>query len=127
MFDQPCDEYNDFITMLRKPGFRRIDLAFLVDGQSYRSWKAFCNGQLRSALALATDLEHVSLCTNVPYEVSNKIWAENNIRYFVPLRAIFQVEAGRNLDILGFQDLPYSKTTLSLCSLPCHRRCGRWN
>ncbi|KAL6399948.1 hypothetical protein AUP68_17358 [Ilyonectria robusta] len=87
--------------MLRKPGFRRIDLAFLVDGQSYRSWKAFCNGQLRPALALATDLEHVSLCTNVPYEVSNKIWAENNIRYFVPLRAIFQVESWPKLGHFG--------------------------
>lgn len=101
VFDQPCDEYNDFATMLRKPGFRRINLAFLVDVQSYRSLKALCNGRLRSALALATDLEHVSLCTNLPYEVSNDVWAENNIRYFVPLRAIFQVENWPKLGHFG--------------------------
>ncbi|KAH6967923.1 hypothetical protein BKA56DRAFT_597395 [Ilyonectria sp. MPI-CAGE-AT-0026] len=101
MFDKPCDEYNDFVTMLRKPGFRRIDLAFLVDRRDFHSWDAFANGRLRSALALATDLDHVSLSTNVPYEVGNRIWAENNITHFVPLRAIFSVKNWPKLGHFG--------------------------
>ncbi|KAH7007172.1 hypothetical protein EDB80DRAFT_718334 [Ilyonectria destructans] len=101
MFDQPCDDYNDFITMLLKPGFRRIDLALLVDGQDHEGWPAFRNGQLRSALVLATDLEHVSLRTNIPYEVDCEEWAKNDNEHFIPLHAIFPVDNWPKLGHFG--------------------------
>ncbi|KAI3201018.1 hypothetical protein DTO027I6_6121 [Penicillium roqueforti] len=32
IFDEPCEEYNHFATVLKKPGFRRLDIALLLGG-----------------------------------------------------------------------------------------------
>ena len=32
IFDQPCEEYDNLVALLRRPGFSRIDLALLADG-----------------------------------------------------------------------------------------------
>ncbi|KAH7176768.1 hypothetical protein EDB81DRAFT_940639 [Dactylonectria macrodidyma] len=102
MFDEKCDEYNDLVTMLLKPGFRRIDLALMVEGQDHTGWPAFRNGNLKTALGLASDLERVSLRTDVPYEVSCEDWqADGGNEHFIPLRTIFPIEKWMKLRHFG--------------------------
>ncbi|KAF7553416.1 hypothetical protein G7Z17_g3669 [Cylindrodendrum hubeiense] len=120
MFDQSCDDYNDFVTMLLKPGFRRIDLALLVGGQHHEGWPAFRNGQLRLALGVAADLEHVSLRTNVPYEVDCEDWAKNDDEHFIPLRTIFSIDKWPKLQHFGLSGFVVRQADLIslLASLP---------
>ncbi|KAH7127777.1 hypothetical protein B0J13DRAFT_453611 [Dactylonectria estremocensis] len=102
LFDQKCDEYNDLVTVLLKPSFRRIDLALMVEGQDQVGWPAFRNGNLKTALGLATDLEHASLRTDVPYEMDCEDWQEDaDDEHFIPLRTVFPVEKWLKLRHFG--------------------------
>ncbi|KPM43235.1 hypothetical protein AK830_g3358 [Neonectria ditissima] len=101
IFDAPCKEYADLFTLLRKPGFRRVDLALLVGGQHRQGWLAFRNGQLQRALGSAADLEHVSLVTNAHYEHVCYDWEDNTDEHFVPLRSIFPADKWPKLRHFG--------------------------
>ncbi|PTB41297.1 uncharacterized protein TrAFT101_010085 [Trichoderma asperellum] len=61
LFDRRCEEYDDFVSVLRLPNFKKLKLSLFVDGQDFVDWSAVCNGLLRKALAEATQLEHVSI------------------------------------------------------------------
>lgn len=37
-FDQPNEEHDNRVVLLRKPGFRRTDLALLCDEQGFEGW-----------------------------------------------------------------------------------------
>ncbi|KAJ5181144.1 hypothetical protein N7491_000698 [Penicillium cf. griseofulvum] len=54
IFDQPCEEYDNFATVLKNPGFRHLAITFLVGGESDDQldacWRSFLNGRLRRAL-----------------------------------------------------------------------------
>ncbi|KAM0461758.1 hypothetical protein ACHAO4_000943 [Trichoderma viride] len=63
IFDGRCEEYEDFVSVLRLPGFKKLKLSLFVDGQEGYEWSALRNGLLRKALAEATQLEHVSIAT----------------------------------------------------------------
>ncbi|KAK7408876.1 hypothetical protein QQX98_008937 [Neonectria punicea] len=101
IFDAPCDEYIDFVTMLLKPGFRRIDLALLVGNQYQAGWPAFRNGQLQRALGMETDLEHVSLVTNAHHEHGCYQWDDEIDDHFIPLRSIFPIDKWPKLRHFG--------------------------
>ncbi|KAL7921523.1 hypothetical protein ACQKWADRAFT_327582 [Trichoderma austrokoningii] len=63
MFDERCEEYEDFASVLRLPGSKKLKMSLFVDGQDFYEWPALRNGLLRKALAEATRLEHVSIAT----------------------------------------------------------------
>lgn len=65
IFDHRCEEYEDFISILRLPGFKKLQLSLFVDGQEAMGWSALRTGLLRKALAEATQMEHVSIATNL--------------------------------------------------------------
>ncbi|TQV92859.1 Cyclin-like F-box [Cordyceps javanica] len=69
IFDQPCQEYVDFASLLSRPGFRRLDLALYTGAQEEDEWPAFRTGLFRDALSAATDLEHFSLSSNMDIDV----------------------------------------------------------
>ncbi|KAJ5782884.1 hypothetical protein N7457_004658 [Penicillium paradoxum] len=51
IFDTPCEEYDNFATVLKYPGVRRLGLAVNVYGQERSwKWKASRNGKLHWAL-----------------------------------------------------------------------------
>ncbi|CAM1509443.1 Fc.00g031820.m01.CDS01 [Cosmosporella sp. VM-42] len=92
IFDQPCDEYNDLVRLLLRPGFRRFDLALLVPEQGHAGWPAFRNGRLQRALGGATGLEH---------DAHSDDWEENDNGHFIPLRTIFPVDKWPKLRHFG--------------------------
>ncbi|KUI66086.1 hypothetical protein VM1G_11418 [Cytospora mali] len=82
IFEKPCAEYNNLATLLRQPGFERIDLALAVGGQEHTGWASLRGGWSRRALAGATDLKHLD-------------------RHFVPLRMVFPVDRWSHLSHFG--------------------------
>ncbi|KAK8013241.1 hypothetical protein PG991_009512 [Apiospora marii] len=67
LFDDPaCEEYRDLAALVRRPGFRRLDLGLLV---AWEQWGAerppFRGGDLRRLLEGAGRLEHVQIATDL--------------------------------------------------------------
>ncbi|KAM0473421.1 hypothetical protein ACHAPX_008168 [Trichoderma viride] len=67
IFDNRCEEYEDFVSVLRLPSFKKLQLSLYVEGQETMMWWALRNGLLRKALADATQLEHVCIATNLNF------------------------------------------------------------
>lgn len=101
IFTEPCAEYDDLVALLRRPGFRRLDLALLTGEQYEHRWSALKNGRLQRALAQATDMQHITLSTS---EAPGEEYSE---RYdprhgnFVPLSTVFPVDRWRGLRHFG--------------------------
>ncbi|KAH6621141.1 hypothetical protein B0J18DRAFT_466753 [Chaetomium sp. MPI-SDFR-AT-0129] len=92
IFAETCAEYNDFLALLRRPGFRRLDLALATPRQRYEEdWSAFRSGHLWRALAMARDMEHISLRTDDTNE--NYFGPDGNTDpHFIPLKTVFPIE-----------------------------------
>ena len=106
IFEQPNPEYYHLVSLLRRPGFRRLDLSLSVGGQENQGWSAFRSTFLRRALSeIRPDLEHISLTTDLPQEFST--WsaihpAGGRITHHIPLqRTIFPVDRWPNLRHFG--------------------------
>lgn len=65
IFDEPCEEYDHFTTVLKNPGFRRLDITLLVCEESQQGleacWRSLLNGRLRRALGEARGMEEFRL------------------------------------------------------------------
>ncbi|KAJ6188430.1 hypothetical protein N7519_003338 [Penicillium mononematosum] len=86
ILDDPCEEHDHLVTLLKKPGFRHLDLAFTLAG----TWQSFPRDRLYKALSEAGDLEEISLATT-------GIDAENEHKNLhsitpIPLKSIFPIE-----------------------------------
>ncbi|KAJ6024209.1 hypothetical protein N7540_005006 [Penicillium herquei] len=65
IFDDPCEEYDNLSTILKRPGFRQLNLALAIRGIEERTqnWRSLSNGRLHQALGEASSLEKTSLYT----------------------------------------------------------------
>lgn len=106
VFDQPNEEFNNLVTLLRQPGFSHLDLALMADGQ-YRDeqeWSSIRNGYLKRALGEASDLRHISLRFTISYNQLTDWSNRESIQYaehFIPLRTIFPIDKWKNLQHFG--------------------------
>lgn len=104
-FDQQCSEYDHLVALLRRPGFRRFDLALTVGLQDQDEWHSFRNRRLRLALAEASeDLEHIHLRTDVGENQEGDATEPNSggaAGHFIPLRDIFPIERWPKLRHFG--------------------------
>ncbi|KAJ5552443.1 hypothetical protein N7494_001821 [Penicillium frequentans] len=93
IFDDPCEEYENFTTILKQPGFRHLDLALAIHRieEPEQNWRSLRNGKLHQALGQACDLEEISLYTG-----GIVAWGETReaAKYAppVPLESIFPLE-----------------------------------
>ncbi|KAL2840332.1 hypothetical protein BJX68DRAFT_279014 [Aspergillus pseudodeflectus] len=106
VFEEPNTEYNDFATLLRRPGFRRLDLALLVGGQERTGWRCYRSRLLSRALANSHGLEHLTLTTTVDVNLAydDEIVPSRNSgsrAQFVPLCTILPVENFHSLAHFG--------------------------
>jgi hypothetical protein len=98
VFDQLCEEYDNLFGLLRRPGFSRIDLPLLADGQYYDDdWSSFRSGYLKRALGAAPDLLHVSLRLKADYD---QIYPDSD-KHCIPLQTIFPVDRWQKLQHFG--------------------------
>ncbi|TGJ86687.1 hypothetical protein E0Z10_g2121 [Xylaria hypoxylon] len=94
IFDLPCDDYDNFSTIIQQPGFTRLQLELLVGGQEYEGWPSFRNGLLRQALCKAMDLEHMTFWTDIVSDpdASSQLGAGGSMAHHIPLRSIFPTD-----------------------------------
>ncbi|ETS85608.1 hypothetical protein PFICI_03633 [Pestalotiopsis fici W106-1] len=102
VFDGQNDEYDNLVKILRQPGFSRLDLALLSDGQQYQGWSSFRNGNLRSALSEATDLQHINFESQTN---QLQFWEPEKFdRHFLPLDTLLPVERWHKLRHFGLSN-----------------------
>jgi hypothetical protein len=65
MLEQPCEEYDHFMAILKRPKFSHLDLPLHVGGTGTYLWARESSGNLRRALSEARDLQHVSFSTTL--------------------------------------------------------------
>jgi hypothetical protein len=106
LFEQPASEdYENLVALLRRPGFSRLDLALLTEGQQDKGWSAFRNTNLRRAIGNATDLQHISLRSEVDYGLFLNTMATNtHAEHFVPSRTIFPIDKWHKLRHFGLSN-----------------------
>jgi hypothetical protein len=96
IFDEPCEEYDNFAKVLQNPGFRRLDISLLVGGEDESDlelcWRSFCNGRLRYALSGATEIEEFRLYTTFDEDIH-----AGELYPVIPLNGIVPVEKWSNL------------------------------
>ncbi|KAK7215072.1 hypothetical protein V2G26_003075 [Clonostachys chloroleuca] len=74
-FNQATPEYHDFVAMLNRPTFRRLDLVLTTKSQNRIHWPAFRSGHLRHALGQAVNIQHFSLTADMhTVELSEDNW-----------------------------------------------------
>ena len=125
IFDAPCIEYNNLVTLLQSPGFRRLDLDLLVGGQRRESWPSFRTGLIHRALAQATALEHVSLRADmVPHVVGVQIDPAQLDEHHIPLKSILPTDKWAHLQHFGILGLLVKKDDVIaiLAALPATLR-----
>lgn len=104
IFQTPCREYDDLVTLISKKGFRRLDMTLLVPPQGHQASPLLSQGRMRQALAQATDLEHVSVYTNIQSPATSSEF-RGALDHFAPLGRLFPVEAWprlRHFGLAGF-------------------------
>lgn len=107
IFDKPCEEYNNLITLFRRPGFTRIDLCLAGYGQynEDQEWSSFRSGYLKRALSqTSSDLTHFSLRTQIDYERIQELdvhWTMQFTRYWIPLQTFLPIEKWPKLRHFG--------------------------
>ncbi|KAF7536708.1 hypothetical protein G7054_g4295 [Neopestalotiopsis clavispora] len=105
-FVHPCQEYDNLLNVLRQPGFSRIDLSILADGQQFEGWPVLFNGRLKSALDAAADLQHVSLGVLDPLQLYRILYTSTSPSSdFTPLRDIFPIDRWPKLRHFGLSNL----------------------
>lgn len=115
-FDEPnTTEYDNLVKILGWPGFSRIDLSLLAEGQQDDGWASFRSSYLKRALSKATDLQHVSLRSQAEYLREPRSDAD-----FVPFRTIFPIEIWHKLRHFGLSNFYVKQHDLVslLASLP---------
>ena len=123
VFEEPNPEYNDFVTILRRPGFTRLDLSLSVRGQEWTGWPCFRNSYLRRALAEAHDLEHIALSTDVEEDPASDTTVPETgggRAQLVPLRTVLPTEKWHSLRHFSLSNFLVDKNDIIaiLSSLP---------
>jgi hypothetical protein len=105
ILDDTCEEYHRLAKLLKKPGFRHLDLSFTLAG----TWQSFPYEKLHNILRGAEDLEELSLATT-------GIDAENEHKNLhvtpVPLKDIFPIENWPKLQHFELSRLIVSESDL---------------
>ena len=122
IFESPNPEYDQFVSLLRQPGFRRLDLALSVGAQEHFGWPAFRSALLKRALSkIGQDLTHVSLSTDVDLDIPDMEWIDDPDGHHIPLLgAIFPVDRWPRLCHFGLSRFLVTRADLLslLAALP---------
>ncbi|KAL6898662.1 hypothetical protein GGI43DRAFT_82938 [Trichoderma evansii] len=87
LFEQRCQEYSNFRTILQQPNFKKLQLSLHVNGQELPDidWAAFRNNLLRDALAGASQLEHFNMETNWDMDLVDRRIQPPTLQTFLPI------------------------------------------
>lgn len=118
IFDEPCEEYDNPVAVLKTSSFRRLDIAMLIGGQVdsevTQCRQSFLNGQLRRALG---DFRLYTTVTVYPYDDDS---GYPTLGHVIPLQNIVPVEKWPRLRHFELSRFLVSKSdfTSFLATLP---------
>ncbi|KAJ5814285.1 uncharacterized protein N7503_001035 [Penicillium pulvis] len=92
IFAQPCEEYNHFAAIMKRPGFRHLDLSILVGNSGIYDYAGLTSGHFFKALSLARELTHLNLTLALED-------GRNDLA--LPLKEILPIQQWPNLYHLG--------------------------
>lgn len=112
------EEYRDFVALLQRPGFSRLDLALLVARHQDYGWPIFLRGHFRRALSEARGLQHISLCTDLASGQEFEIFQSE--AHEIRLQAVCPVDAWQDLRHFGLRGFVIRQSDLIsfLASMP---------
>ncbi|KAF5718896.1 hypothetical protein FMUND_4971 [Fusarium mundagurra] len=107
--DAENSEIKDLKTILSHPGFANLDLSLHCGNQCEMNWCSFRSNHLRNTLAMARDIQHFSLLTNVVYvddfdESDSDDYHDpdgEEVDHFIPLQSILPVNDWHQLRHFG--------------------------
>ncbi|KAI1057390.1 hypothetical protein LB507_011545 [Fusarium sp. FIESC RH6] len=109
IFDEWSPEYGDLVTVLKRPGFRHLELhlfaGFVLEDRHCYSYRS---GLLHDALAQAKDLEYLCLrsSTSIVEGVPELLTSEDEEHWCIcPLREIFPVNHWPRLQHFGISNM----------------------
>ena len=105
IFSQPCEEYNHFAAIMKRPGFHHLYLSFLVGYNGIYDWGGFKSGYFSHAVSLAKELTYIHLTVTVEGGDS----ANDPV---VPLKEILPVQEWPSLHHLGLSYFSVSTSEL---------------
>ncbi|KAF5576831.1 hypothetical protein FPANT_10739 [Fusarium pseudoanthophilum] len=128
IFDQSCTEYDHFYTLLRRPGFRYLDLDLFTCMIEHEDWITYERRLLGDALARAKGMEHISIRASTEIEdgLCQQIDPEElDERPLFPLRAVFPIDHWPRLQHFGISNFLVELDDLVdvLSCLPSTLRC----
>ncbi|CAF3491773.1 unnamed protein product [Fusarium graminearum] len=116
VFDQKCQEYDDLVSLLKQPGFHRLDLdlnTFMIQRDGV-GWKSYRSGLLREALAQAKNLRYISLRTTTDTS-DGKCWyidPKDEFKKIFPLEIIFPFDQWPKLQHFGISNMLVTSSNL---------------
>ncbi|KLO81981.1 uncharacterized protein LW93_13429 [Fusarium fujikuroi] len=107
IFDQRCVEYDDLVTLLKRPGFRYLSLDLFTGVLEREDWESYKSGLLHDALAQAKDLEHMCLRSTMGITggSSEQLDWKDIEKYAFPLGTIFPVDQWPRLRHFGISNM----------------------
>ncbi|KAF5677835.1 hypothetical protein FDENT_9132 [Fusarium denticulatum] len=99
--DAENSEIKDLKTILSHPGFASLDLSLHCGNQCEMNWCSFRSNHLRNTLAMARDIQHFSLLTNVVYVDDYHDPDGEEVDHFIPLQSILPVNDWHQLRHFG--------------------------
>ncbi|KAJ5991543.1 hypothetical protein N7522_011750 [Penicillium canescens] len=107
MFTRPCEEYDHFMTLLKRPGLRRFDLTLFIDDPGLQS---FATGDFRRAIGHAKDLTHINIATTL--DIASRYWGYREYNAFTSLRNILPFAQWPKLAHFGITRLEITPSDL---------------
>ncbi|CCT72873.1 uncharacterized protein FFUJ_12767 [Fusarium fujikuroi IMI 58289] len=106
IFDQSCAEYDNFCTLLSRPGFRYVDLHLFTGVIEREDWVTYKTGLLGDALAQAKDIEHLSVraTTDIKDAFPQQLDPGDLEKPLFPLRAVFPIDHWPRLQHFGISN-----------------------
>ncbi|KAH7309223.1 hypothetical protein B0I35DRAFT_441726 [Stachybotrys elegans] len=104
IFDNPNEEYEDLVSLVRRPNFSRFDLALFAGDPEQVNWPSYRNGLLYNMFMEAKDVQHVRLTTDLDPPEDIKMpapYGTDGSEYFLPLRSLFPVHQWTQLRHFG--------------------------
>jgi hypothetical protein len=119
IFDNPsCVQYRKLTQLLRRPGFRRLDLHLNADGDYWRNWTAdrgfsrnwtcLRNGHLHRALSEAKDLRHFTFGAfhdDMQFDQCVDKGSPESRVIFTPIRTFLPLDRWERLQHFGLSNL----------------------
>ncbi|KAH7185188.1 uncharacterized protein B0J16DRAFT_398928 [Fusarium flagelliforme] len=128
LFDQPCREYADLVTLLKRPGFHRLALDLFTGIDEFRNWKSFRSGLIFKALSKAKDLRHITLhaTTDTTYGETMYPPGRDGLPDYwpFPLQSVFPINCWPKLEHFGISNIQVTQEDLLsfLAALPYSTR-----